>query len=263
MRRCDRIAAHVVVGGHASSDVAVAVDIGAVVSATSVVNGRVVNEEAPRLIQLAELLAEGAISEEEALEAKLKVLGVAETPTFASDTFPGSAFETLASDAGQQMLDACSSPREVADRLAHFFEKQETDSSCGICSTGTAMLATGGTAVAGLPSPQMRDIFTLPPTLEVMPMQEVIDEGTTMDRASHAAVPHSPTRHGCLLRTPDPSACRGGGDPAEERRRQRVEAPRGRALRGHVPLNLQRRTRRWHGQRQVSSHYLGIIWGYL
>lgn len=44
------------------------------------------------------------------------------------------------------------------------------------------MLATGAAATEGLQSPQMRDIFSLPATASVMPMQEVIDQGTTIDQ---------------------------------------------------------------------------------
>eukprot|EP01043_Picozoa_sp_COSAG02_P015478 COSAG02_NODE_661_length_18757_cov_4.427699_17_plen_203_part_00 len=59
---------------------------------------------------------------------------------------------------------------------------EETDTSCGVVSTGTAMLATGALATKGLSSPQMRDIFSLPATTSVMPMQEVIEQGTTIDQ---------------------------------------------------------------------------------
>ena len=72
----------------------------------------------------------------------------------------------------------------VANIIASKLEKQETDTSCGVVSAGTAMLATGAAAINGLSSPQMRDVFRLPATTSVMPMQEVIEQGTTIEQVA-------------------------------------------------------------------------------
>ena len=219
MRRVSVLARHL--NAAPASSVAVTVDIDAVVTAPG--------DEAPRLIELAQLAKSGEISLEELREASLQVLGVAEAPTVDHSAVTGSEYFELDSDAGQSLLDACTSDRQsesddrhthtriraqaqrseddsvcassaappprlnplfgscvgaVADLIASKFQKQETDTSCGIVSTGTALLATGAAVAEGLPSPQMRDIFTLPATTQVMPMQEVIDQGTTIDQVT-------------------------------------------------------------------------------
>jgi hypothetical protein len=96
-----------------ASSVAVTVDIDAVVTAPG--------DEAPRLIELAQLAKSGEISLEELREASLQVLGVAEAPTVDHSAVTGSEYFELDSDAGQSLLDACTSDRqsESDDRPPH------------------------------------------------------------------------------------------------------------------------------------------------
>ena len=54
----------------------------------------------------------GEISAEELLEAKLKVLGVTDAPTVDQSAVSGSEYVELDSDAGQSLLDACTSDRD-------------------------------------------------------------------------------------------------------------------------------------------------------
>jgi hypothetical protein len=86
------------------SSVAVAVDIDAVVDAPG--------DEAPRLIALAKLAEEGDITAAELLTAKLKVLGVVDAPTVDQSAVSGSEYVELDTDAGQSLLEACTSDRE-------------------------------------------------------------------------------------------------------------------------------------------------------
>eukprot|EP01043_Picozoa_sp_COSAG02_P015479 COSAG02_NODE_661_length_18757_cov_4.427699_18_plen_174_part_00 len=86
------------------SSVAVAVDIDAIVDTPG--------DEAPRLIALAQLAKEGEISAQELLVAKLKVLGVVDAPVVNQSAVSGSEYVELDSDAGQSLLEACTSDRE-------------------------------------------------------------------------------------------------------------------------------------------------------
>eukprot|EP01045_Picozoa_sp_COSAG04_P032839 COSAG04_NODE_6572_length_1302_cov_3.059019_1_plen_303_part_00 len=137
-------------------------------------------DEALRLIELEQLASDGAITQAEAEAALLEVLGVAVRPSIDPAAVSGSEYIEAHSAAGAALLAGCTNPR-VAARTASVFEKQETDTSCGIVSSGVGLLATG---TAALPSPQMRDVFTLPATSTVLSMQTVIDEGSTLDEVA-------------------------------------------------------------------------------
>ena len=102
MRRLSVVASHLCAAP--ASSVAVAVDVDAIVEAPG--------DEAPRLIALAQLAKEGEISAEELLAAKLKVLGVAEAPTVDQTAVSGSEYVVLDSDAGESLLESCTSDRE-------------------------------------------------------------------------------------------------------------------------------------------------------
>ena len=149
-----------------------AVDIAAIVATPG--------DEAPRLIELERLRSIGAITQAEAEAALLEVLGVAVRPSIDPAAVSGSEYIEADSAAGAALLAGCTQP-DVAARTASVFEKQETDTSCGIVSSGVGLLATG---TAALPSPQMRDVFTLPATSTVLSMQTVIDEGSTLDEVA-------------------------------------------------------------------------------
>ena len=101
MKRLSVVASHLCAAP--ASSVAVAVDVDAIVEAPG--------DEAPRLIALAQLAKEGEINAEELLAAKLKVLGVAEAPTVDQTAVSGSEYVVLDSDAGQSLLESCTSDR--------------------------------------------------------------------------------------------------------------------------------------------------------
>ena len=112
MERFSVVASHLCTATLPVSSVAVAVDIDAIVEAPG--------DEAPRLIALAQLAKEGQISTEELLAAKLRVLGVAEVPTVDRQAVTGSEYVELDSEAGQSLLDTCTSDRarELAFHVA-------------------------------------------------------------------------------------------------------------------------------------------------
>lgn len=106
MERVSVVASHLLCTGCTASvsSVEIAVDVDAIVDAPG--------DEAPRLIALAQLAKEGAISAEELLEATLKVMGVTDAPTVDQSAVSGSEYVELDSDAGQSLLEACTSDRE-------------------------------------------------------------------------------------------------------------------------------------------------------
>ena len=103
MGRFSVVASHLRTATVPASSVTVAVDIDAIVEAPG--------DEAPRLILLAQLAKEGQISVKELLAAKLRVLGVAEAPTVDRQAVTGSEYVELDSEAGQTLLDTCTSDR--------------------------------------------------------------------------------------------------------------------------------------------------------
>eukprot|EP01052_Picozoa_sp_SAG31_P032147 SAG31_NODE_3492_length_4201_cov_3.139444_4_plen_313_part_00 len=136
-----------------------------------------------RLIEIEALRKAGTLPAALAASAKLDILGLATIPRSRRAT--GAEYIPLDSMAGQKLLAECTNPAHAA-RVMDVFEKQETDTSCGICSSAVAIRSVANTpSAAKLLSSQMMEVFTkLPRTNSVLSIETVIDEGMTLQQVA-------------------------------------------------------------------------------